>query len=79
MLDVQRVIFIPEGEAKAEANARGAIKKIVDRRFTRDDKKQILQNKGVSGRDLDDQLKRFVPEVILPTVKTHLVSDSSGS
>jgi len=79
MLGIRRVLFIPEINAKTEADARGAIKKIVNRRFTREDKKSILQKKGVSGKNLDDELERFIPEIILPNSESHLISNKSKS
>jgi len=79
MLDIGRVIHVPTAAAKAEAENRGAIKKIVDRRFSREDKKQALQNKGVTGDELAEELRKFIPEVILPTSETHLVSDDQRS
>lgn len=77
MLDIARVLFIPTEVAEQEASARGVVKKIVDRRFTRQDKERVLRQRGLEDKELAEQLSRFVPEAILPTGEINLVAAGS--
>jgi hypothetical protein len=79
MSDIDRLIFISANSAQEEASARTVVKKLVDRPFTRYDKERILRNKGVSGKELEDALTSFVPEVILPKGQVELAADPQYS
>jgi hypothetical protein len=79
MLDITRVLFIPAEAAQQEASKRKVIKKLVDRVFTKEDKRAQLRKRGFEGDELDKALADFAPERILPPGEINLVSSDSHS
>jgi len=79
MLDIRRVLFIPTEVAEREASERRVVKKIVDKRFTRQDKERVLKQKGLEGEELEHELSKFVPEAILPAGEINLAAGENCS